>query len=75
MKCFCKLLSSTNILFGQVKNLFLVIEFQSRGNERNHGLFWIKDAPKYGMGSNDKIESFIDKYITCDKFLLSCKSF
>jgi hypothetical protein len=70
MKCFCKLLSSTNTLFGQVKDLFFVIKFQSRGNEHNHGLLWIKDAPKYGIDSNDKIKSFIDIYITCDKCLL-----
>ncbi len=65
----------TNTLFGQVKGFIFVIKFQSRGNEHNHGLLWIKDAPKYGIDSNDKIESFIDKYITCDKCLLPWKSF
>ncbi len=54
MKCFCKLLSSTNTLFGQVKDFFFIIEFQSKGNEHNHGLLWIKDAPKYGINSNDR---------------------
>jgi hypothetical protein len=47
----------TNTLFGQVKDFFFIIKFQSRGNEHNHGLLWIKDAPKYGINRNDKIES------------------
>jgi hypothetical protein len=36
----------------------------------DHGLFWIKDAPTYGINSDDGIQSFVIKYITCDKFSL-----
>jgi hypothetical protein len=31
---------------------------------------WIKDAPKYGINSNYDIQSFVDKFITCEKILL-----
>jgi hypothetical protein len=46
-------------------------------NSHDHGLFYMKDAPIYGINSNDEIQSFLDKNITCDKSLLFinlCKS-
>jgi hypothetical protein len=69
--------SSTNTLFGQVEDIFFVIKFQVRKNEHDHGLLWVKDAPKYGINNNYEIESFVDMYIICNKFLLLktfCKS-
>ncbi len=70
MKCLCKLLSLTNTLFGQVEDIFFVTKFQGRRSEHDHGLLWIKDAPKYGININYEIESFVDIYIICDNFLL-----
>ncbi len=31
-----------------------------------HGLLWIKNAPTYGVHTNEKIGKFIDTYISCD---------
>lgn len=39
--------------------------------EHDHELLWIKDAPTYGINSDDGIQSFVIKYITCDKFYCS----
>jgi hypothetical protein len=39
-------------------------------SSHDHRFFYIKDAPIYGINSNDEIQSFLDKYITCDKSLL-----
>ena len=35
-----------------------------------HFLLWIKDAPIYGSSKNNKIENFVDKYISCDSSFL-----
>lgn len=70
MKCLGKLLQSTNTLFKQVKDYFFVTKFQARESELDHGLLWIKDAPIYGLNNNDEIQSFVDNYVTCDKYLL-----
>lgn len=33
-----------------------------------HMLVWIKDAPVYnGTNQNNKVENFIDSYVTCKK--------
>ncbi len=47
-----------------------VIEFQNHGSEHDHGLLWIKDAPIYVINTNEKIEIFIYKCISCDILLL-----
>jgi hypothetical protein len=41
-----------------------VTEFQNRGSEQEHGLFWIEDSPIYWKDNNLQIEKFLDKYIT-----------
>jgi hypothetical protein len=50
--------------------LFFVIKFQNCGSEHDHGLLWIKDAPIYGINTNEEIENFVDKYISCYVLLL-----
>ncbi len=70
MKCFHKLWQSIDTLFGQLQDYFFVTKLQARGSEHDHGFLWIKDAPIYGINNNDEIESFVDKYIICDKYLL-----
>jgi hypothetical protein len=47
-----------------------VAEFQNHGNEHDHGFLWIKNAPMYGVHTNEKIEQFINTYISCDISLL-----
>jgi uncharacterized protein YabN with tetrapyrrole methylase and pyrophosphatase domain len=56
-------------IFGHISNFYLVIKFQNCGSEHNHGLLWIKDAPMYGVHTNEEIEQFVDMYISCD---ISC---
>ncbi len=48
----------------------IVIEFQNCESEHNHGLLWIKNAPMYGVHTNEEIEQFIEMYISCDVSLL-----
>ncbi len=50
--------------------IFLVIKFQNSGSEPDHGLLWIKDAPIYGINTNEEIENFVNKYISCYVSLL-----
>lgn len=49
---------------------FTRYEFQIRGSPHDHGLYWLKDAPKYVEDSEDSIKEciqFIDKFITCER--------
>jgi hypothetical protein len=48
-----------------------VIEFQNHESEHDHhGLLWIKNAPMYGVQTNEKIEQFVNMYISYDVSLL-----
>ena len=49
----------------QVTHYYYVCEYQARGLPHYHCLFWIKDAPVYGKNSNDELQQFILKHITC----------
>jgi hypothetical protein len=53
-----------------VCDFIFVIEFQNHGNEHDHGLLCIKDAPIYGINRNEEIEIFVYKCISCDILLL-----
>jgi hypothetical protein len=50
--------------------IFFIIEFKNCGSKHDHGLLWIKNAPMYGVHTNEKIEQFTDIYISCDVSLL-----
>jgi len=52
--CFCKLIAKDHFLGGFF--FFFITEFQDCGSEHDHGLLWIKNAPIYGMHTNEKIE-------------------
>jgi hypothetical protein len=46
---------------------FLCYKFQNRGSEHDQGLLWVANAPNlHGLDSNQIIDFFADKYITCD---------
>jgi hypothetical protein len=48
-------------------DFFFVIKFQNHGSEHDQGLLWVANAPNpHGLDSNQIIEFFVDKYITCD---------
>ncbi len=40
-------------IFKQVYDFFFVTKFQNHGSEHDHGLLWIKDAPIYGINTNE----------------------
>jgi hypothetical protein len=48
-----------------IKKIF-VTKIQNHGNQHDHGLLWVTNAPIYGLDSNNAIEIFMDKYISCD---------
>ena len=58
-------------LFGKVEDFFFTTEFQQRGNEHEHGLLWIQNAPVYGQNTNAEITSFVDCYISTYSTLLN----
>ena len=51
---------------GEVVDFFYRVEFQQRGWPHIHCLFWIKDAPKFGVSPESDVISFIDRYVSCD---------
>ena len=71
MSAMRTLILKNSQLFGEVQDYFFITEFQSRGNEHDHGLLWIKNAPIYGQSSEISITSFIDKYLSSDSSLLT----
>ncbi len=68
--CFHKLVTKYHYLFGYISDFFYVTKFQNCGSKHDHGLLWIKNAPMYGVQINEKIEKFINMYISCDVSLL-----
>jgi hypothetical protein len=53
-----------NFIFGHLFKKFFVTKFQSHESQHDHGLFWVANAPIYGLDSNNAIENFVDKYIS-----------
>ena len=52
---------------GEITDYFYRVEFLQRGSPHIHGLFCIKNAPQYEKDSNEKVVTFVDKFITCHK--------
>ena len=51
---------------GEMVDYVIRVEFQARGSPHAHTVIWVKDAPKYGIDSDEQICHFIDKYISCE---------
>ncbi|XP_021964938.1 uncharacterized protein LOC110860191 [Folsomia candida] len=69
-QCSKYILLHSNGIFKEhpVVDSFTRIEFQHRGSPHMHGLFWLKNSPKYNEDSPESVtecEAFIDKYISC----------
>ena len=56
---------STAEPLGQIVDYFYRVEFQQRGSPHIYALFWVKGAPEYGEASDNTIDHFVDKYVTC----------
>nr|XP_022305765.1 uncharacterized protein LOC111112528 [Crassostrea virginica] len=50
---------------GKIVDFFVRVEFQQRGSPHMHCLYWVENAPKLDVDSEETICSFIDKYVTC----------
>lgn len=59
----CVLKSKMNPI-GQVQDYFYRVEYQQRGFSHVHMLVWIKDAHVYNSTNQNKVENFIDSYVT-----------
>jgi len=35
-----------------------------------HGSLWIQNVPTFGVSKNEKIECFVNKYLTIDEIML-----
>jgi len=68
--CFRKVITKDHYFLGNISNFLFITEFQNHGRKHDHGLLWIKNAPMYKMHKNEKIENFLDMYISCDVSLL-----
>ena len=62
---FQEFLKSTANPLVEIVDYGIRIEFQARGSPHAHCVIWVKDAPKYGIDSDEDVCEFIDKYITC----------
>ncbi|KAI8496925.1 hypothetical protein Bbelb_255800 [Branchiostoma belcheri] len=66
VKLFFKhLIQSPSQPIGEVVDTFTRTEFQQRGSPHIHCLFWVKDAPKLDVNSEEEICSFVDRYVSC----------
>jgi hypothetical protein len=66
MKSFRTLCIKTNSIFGHLLDFFLLHNFKVMGSQHDHGLLWVANAPIYGLDSNNVIENFVEKYISCN---------
>ncbi|XP_066264724.1 uncharacterized protein [Branchiostoma lanceolatum] len=60
---FTHLIKSPSQPIGEVVETFTRTEFQQRGSPHIHCLFWVKDAPKLNVNSEEEICSFVDRYV------------
>ncbi len=74
---FCKLIAKYHYIYIYIYIYIynfiykkIVTKFQHRENEHDHGLLWVKNALMYEVHTNEKIEWFINKFISCDISLL-----
>jgi hypothetical protein len=58
------------LIFGKVKYYFFITEFQLGSLFHDHGLLWVQNALTFGVSKNEKIECFVDKYLTIDQIML-----
>nr|XP_057903045.1 uncharacterized protein LOC131101719 [Doryrhamphus excisus] len=51
---------------GKVVDYFYRVEFQQRGSPHVHCLFWVENAPRIDVNSDEEVANFIDRYVTCE---------
>lgn len=50
---------------GKVVHFYYCTEFQGRGPPHYHCMFWIENAPVYGVSTNEEVGEFILQHVTC----------
>lgn len=60
-------LKSDLMPIGAIADYFYRVKFQQRGSPHIHGLFWVKGAPQYDKSPDEEVDSFVDKYVNCQK--------
>ena len=50
---------------GEITDFKYRIEFQQRGSPHVHMLIWVKDAPDMESSSEEDIQTFVDKHVSC----------
>jgi hypothetical protein len=70
MNIFHKLIRNIDLIFGKVKDYFFMNEFQLGSLLHDHGLLWVQNAPTFGVSKNEKLECFVNKYLTIDETML-----
>ena len=62
---FQDVLKSNAKPLGEIVDYAIRVEFQSRGSPHAHCVLWVKDAPKFGVDSDEDVCAFIDQYVSC----------
>ena len=63
----CNFLLSDAAPLGKIADWFYRVEYQQRGSPHIHMLIWLKDAPRFGIDSDEKVVAFVTKVISCQK--------
>lgn len=58
-------LLAKNSPLGEIEHYFWRREYQARGAPHIHSKFWVKNAPIYGVDSDEVVMDYIEKHITC----------
>lgn len=69
-KFFNLFLKSSLEPIGKLTDFFYRVEFQQRGSPHIHAILWIENSPKYGVQSNEDIQNYISKYLSCSASLV-----
>ena len=70
---FDDFLKSSAHPLGEICDYAIRIEFQARGSPHAHCVVWVKNAPKFGIDSDEDVCNFIDKYISVAVPNTDCK--
>ena len=60
-------LKSSHEPVGKLNDFVYRVEFQNRGLCHIHALLWIENAPDYAKVEAEKIEAFVDQYVSCSE--------
>nr|XP_057920504.1 uncharacterized protein LOC131117065 [Doryrhamphus excisus] len=61
-----EVIMSSSQPIGKVVDYFYRVEFQQRGSPHVHCLFWVENAPRIEVNSDEEVTKFIDRYVTCE---------